>query len=241
MANKSSSLNLWNVEDKSSKLDIDVKTTHVEFTTTGTDQYLKFTPRLHLVDSTNGDVENVSQKLYTLEAAIASGAAGSAAATSLVQSNLTAYESANNQALATLNATVVSNKATSDANHTSDSQSRLCLKTDLETKIQGEEDARVADVATLTASLSTETTNRTTADQDEATARANADTTLQNNINIQTARIDAILAGSNVNLDTFLEVVNAYESADTNLLATVTQLQADLTTLTARIDELTNS
>lgn len=52
---------------------------------------------------------------------------------------------------------------------------------------------------------------------DEATARTAADTTLQSNIDTVSGRVDAILNGSSESLDTIVEVVAAFENADSDL------------------------
>ena len=52
---------------------------------------------------------------------------------------------------------------------------------------------------------------------DEATARTTADTTLQSNIDTVSGRVDAILNGSSESLDTIVEVVAAFENADSDL------------------------
>jgi hypothetical protein len=52
---------------------------------------------------------------------------------------------------------------------------------------------------------------------DEGTARTTADNTLQSNIDTVSGRVDAILNGSSESLDTIVEVVAAFENADSDL------------------------
>ena len=198
------------------------------------------TPALKLIDSVGGDIDNVSTKLHSIDAAIAAGNAGSAAASALVQQNLTAYETSNNGALATLSATVTSNRAVSDANHVHDAAARTSLETALLTAVSDEEAARQAADATLTTSLATEITNRTNAVSAEASTRAAADTALTNALAVETARIDNILLGASVDLDQFTELVSAFEAADTTTLATIATMQTQLTALQATVDALTD-
>ena len=239
MSSKSHSINLWNREDSSTKLDIEVTASSVDVAVTGS-QIVKINPALYLVDGVGGDITSVSTKLHDLTSDIASGNAVSATASALVQSNLTAYATSNYLTVATLNATVVSNKAISDLNHTSDADSRVALQTALETKIQDEEDLRVADVQTLTSTISTEIANRASAISALTTSTTNSQNTLQTNIDVEKTRIDAILNGSTVDLNSFTEVVNAYSSLNTSAIAQITQLQTDLATLTATVAALTN-
>jgi hypothetical protein len=82
--------------------------------------------------------------------------------------------------------------------------------------------------------ISNEATTRANEDAAEATARFAADSDLENKINTEKARIDAILNLSSSDLDTFKEIVTAYQNADSNLqnlintlTNTVNQLRAD--------------
>ena len=107
--------------------------------------------------------------------------------------------------------------------------------------IDDEESARISADAVLTSSIATEVTNRATAVSSEAATRAAADTSLQSQIDTEKGRVDGILAGSSVNLDSFLEVVNQYTSLNTDALAQIASLNTALVALTARVDELTSS
>ena len=230
-------LNLYSKTDDSiHSLDIEADDTLV--TIGGAAGTVKFANALALTDSTNGDVANVSTKLYALEAAISSG---NAAASALVQTNLDDYETSNNSALAVLTNTVVTNKSISDANHSFDADARTALNTALAAALQTEEDARVAAAATLTSSISTEASNRATAITNEATTRAAADTALQNAIDVEKGRIDAILASADVSLDTLKEIADAFASADTSTLSTVATINAQLQALQSVVDDLVSS
>ena len=237
---KSHSLNLWNVEDSSTKLDIDVSPAKVNIAVTGS-QPIVINPPLKLIDSVGGDIDSVSTKLHDIDAAIAAGNAGSAAASALVQQNLTAYETSNNAALATLNATVVSNKSISDAAQIADSDARTALQNTLQSAIDDEEARAIAAEGVLTSSLATEVTNRQTAVSDEATARAAADATLTANLASAQAQIDGILAGSSIDLDSFAEVVTQYSSLNTDALAQIANLNTSIVAIQAQLAELTSS
>lgn len=238
MASKSHHLNLFSATDDSIKsLDIDAGDSEVVF---GGAASLKFANALKLVDATNGDIPNVATKLYAIDAAIAAGNAGSAAASALVQQNLDAYETSNNAAIATLSATVTSNRALAVAEHTFDADARTALDTALSAAVAAEESARIAAVNTLTTTISTESTNRAAAISSEATSRAAAISTVTDAVNVEKARIDAILSGAAVDLDTLKEVSDAFAAADTSTLTTVANIQAQLTALQATVDELVN-
>lgn len=102
------------------------------------------------------------------------------------------------------------------------------------------------------AAISAETASRIAADSvldgkisDETNARVSADNDLDAKISTEKGRIDAILNGSDVNLDTFNEVVtyvNSLDATQLNLLqsqqAQITQLTTDLAALTAVVESL---
>jgi hypothetical protein len=91
-----------------------------------------------------------------------------------------------------------------------------------------ERDDRTSAISSLTTDLGTETSARTSAISSlttdlgtEASARQVADTGLQNNIDAINSRIDVILGfeadGTNTVVDTFKEVIDAYNSIDTSV------------------------
>ena len=235
---KSHSLNLYNLEDGSEKFEIDVTTAKIDVKTGGSKSIVLNMP-LKLIDS-SGNVDSVSTKIHSIDTAIASGNAVSATATALVQSNLTAYVSSNDTSLATVSATVTTNKAISDANHSSDAAARVQLESDVTALISTEETTRISDVASLDAKIDTEILNRLSGDASESSARQSGDLTLTNNLASCQSQVDGILAGSSVNLDSFLEVVNQYSSLNTSALAQIASLQTQLTALQAQVTELTD-
>ena len=90
----------------------------------------------------------------------------------------------------------------------------------------------------------------------EASTRAKADQALKESIRevvgriaaveatrseLQTTldkRVEALVTGSNINLTTLVELIAAYESADTNVLTKISAMQLALDALTARVDSL---
>lgn len=105
--------------------------------------------------------------------------------------------------------------------------------------------AEAAEASARQTAINDESAARFLADSTEAAARLAADNALQTSIDVEKGRIDAILAGSSVNLDTLVELVNAYNSADTGLQdqitalqASVASLQSEKTLIQAQLDEL---
>lgn len=97
------------------------------------------------------------------------------------------------------------------------------------------------EVATLTQALTDEIAQRTASVAAEVSTRTTAVTALQADLSTERVRIDGILAGSSVDLNSFAELVSAFEAADQDLLGTVASIQASLTLLTNRFNELTES
>ena len=139
----------------------------------------------------------------------------------LIRSEFAAADSALSSSLmVTINAL----QADVDANELDADNAIAALQADVD---QNELDADAAILAEETARIAADGAATT----DRAAIRtefAAADTTLQNNIDVEKARIDAMLSGSSVDLDTLIEIVDAYELADTNIISTITALQNDV-------------
>lgn len=229
---KSHSLNLWS-PDGQTKLDIDVLQSKVNFTTTG-GQSIDFSPVVKI-----GSIENVEQKFNDTDAAIAAGNVGSAAASSLVQTNLDAYTTSTNTEIATLNATVTSNRAISDANHLSDATSRVSLQTNLESKISTSELRAITAETTLTTNLSQEIVDRKASVSSEANIRQGQVDSLTFDLNVEKSRIDGILQGSTIDLNSLKELIDVFKSGSSDTLGLLSNIRGDLSQLTSRVDSLT--
>ena len=87
-------------------------------------------------------------------------------------------------------------------------------------------------IATLTSDLADETAAREAAIAEEHAHHVAAEAALQSAIDVEKGRIDAILAGSDVDLDQFAEIVSFVEGIDlandNSLLAAVTQINSDI-------------
>ena len=93
-----------------------------------------------------------------------------------------------------------------------------------------------AEAAARALAVSNEATTRASEDAAEATARLAGDADLESKINTEKARIDAILNLSSADLDTFREIADAYQNADSNLQTLITNLTTDLSQLRADFD-----
>lgn len=227
---KSHNMNLYS-PDESSLVNIAVANSAATF---HGDVPIQFNSRVDLTNSSGVVVhQDLTAKLTLMQSDITAAAATGTAAASQVQTNLDTYIASNNIAVAANTAAITTETAQRQAAVTA-------TTTTLTNLITAEETARLAADATLTTDLATEVTDRTTAVAAEATARAAAVTTLTGLINTEKTRIDGILSGSTVNLDSLAELVSAYESADSSLLTTITNIQTQLTALQAVVDTLTD-
>jgi len=111
-------------------------------------------------------------------------------------------------------------------------------------------------VMTVSNDLAAEIANRENAVSAEQLARSNADNSLSANINterverlaevsVERERINAMLSGSDINLDQLSELVTAYQSSDSDILVqigalttSINGLQSSLMALTLRVDTL---
>ena len=115
----------------------------------------------------------------------------------------------------------------------------------LQSNLNEEIAERIASDNALTSSINTEVQDRISAVSSEASARASA---IQAETTARVAavqavddKVNAITEGSSVDLDTLIELVNAYQNADTEIINTITSLQTAQTALQAKVDELTSN
>jgi len=231
MSTKSHNLNLYSPDELSA-----VRITVVDDKATfHGDVPIQFDSRVDFTDNVGTIIhQDLSAKLTTMTTDItnATVSPGTTPA-STVQGNLDTYI-ASNDPLVAANTTAITTEATDRANAIS------AATTTVTGLINDEATARSNADSTLTSNLSTEISNRTTAVANEATTRSTAVSDITALIDTERGRIDDILSGSSVNLDSLAEIVSAYESADNSLLATLTSIQSSMNTLQAQVNELTD-
>ena len=142
----------------------------------------------------------------SLSTAIANEESRATTAEGVLTTNLTNEIARATSAEATLASDISAEETRALAAEAAESSARADADSDLQSAID-------AEVARATAA---EAVNAQ-AVVDEATARTTADTTLQSNIDTVSGRVDAILNGSSESLDTIVEVVAAFENADSDL------------------------
>jgi hypothetical protein len=153
-------------------------------------------------------------------------------------------------------ATIAANKVESDAYVAAERDSRAAGDADLGDRIDQEISDRIAGDVALSGRIDTEATSRAAADSnlgayitDETADRIAADNIINALITTESAnqaadvlaqqlRIDAILAGSDVSLDSLTELVANYNLLDANQAARLAALIGDCVSLKAIISDL---
>ena len=215
MSSKSSCLNLWDVETKTSKFDVDVHETHIDFTCTGS-QKLVFTPVCDI-----GSVSDVSATIQAMEATqisddtarqseIATNVAAIAAETVSRQSGDSALSAQVGQEVSDRAAGDVANAAAIAAE---------------QTRAEGAE-------AVLTAAVYQEVSDRQAAISAENSRAVAAEAVLQ-------AAIDALGQFDVQTLVQIQSVIQAYTQADTSILTTLADLETRLAAAEATVAALT--
>jgi hypothetical protein len=201
-------------------------------------------------------VNNVANSILSNSADIVTEANARAAADTTLQSNIDTE--------AATRATAITNEATTrstadstlQTNINNEATAREAADTTLQGNIDAEATSRASADTTLQSNIDAEETARVAAVSAEATSRVAADTTLQANIDAEATaraddvasltaditteknRIDAILNLSQADLDTFKEISDAYQSADSDLQTLITNLTNDFNALKAVVDAL---
>jgi len=212
-------------------------------------------PTLKLV-SGDDTVNNVANKINTNAADVLAEVANRTAADTVLQNNiddeaLNRATGDNNEATARAAA-----DATLQTNINNEASARAAADTALQGNIDSEATARSDADSTLQDNIDAEATARVAAVSAEASLRSSADSTLQDNIDAETTarvadvaslsaditaeknRIDSILSLSTAELDSFKEIANAYQAADSNLQTLITNLTTDFNALKAVVDAL---
>ena len=212
-------------------------------------------PALKVVSGSD-TVNNVANSILANATAVVTEATNRANADTTLQANIDAEAAARATAITSEATTRSTADSTLQANINAEATARETADNTLQSNITAEATARTSADTTLQANITTEISDRQTAVSSEATARTSADTTLQANIDAEAAtraaaitsvqnditteknRIDAILNLSQTELDTFKEISDAYQAADSNLQTLITNLTADFTALKAVVDTL---
>jgi len=235
-----SSLNLYDVETASVKvMDLDAKADGLFLTSQANVPFSVGMP-MKVLDASGVSVD-LAEELMKLELDIISLDASGTADISFLQGQLDAYKIANDQSVGTLQAAVSTETAQRVAGQEADALSRETMKTDLETLIATENASLSTAINDNASNLSAEILNVEGLIQAN-TNKINTDVAnVTQYVDSQKSRIDGILAGADVNLDSFLEVVTNYSSMNTDSVAQVSALTTRVADLETMIANLTSS
>jgi hypothetical protein len=213
MSSKSSSLNLWGLETKDTKFDVDCHDDRVDFTVTGS-QKLVFAPVCDI-----GAVSDVSAKILAMEA------------TQIADDSARASEIATN--VAGLASEVVSRQsgdAALSAQVGQEVSDRSASHVQLQANIDAEQTRSEAKEAVIDAAITQEVADRTASVQSEVSRAVQAEQGLQQSI-------DALASVDTTTLAQIQQVIIAYGQADTSMIQTLqgleTRLQSAENTLSA--------
>lgn len=218
MSSKSSNINLYSADNLEEKA-LHVVSLDAKLSMTSPNEFELHAPKFVLAGQTDPshDIADLGLYLKTLTDLQSSDSVSQAA---LIASNTTA--------ISALDVREAANHAAQGALLGSETGRATTVETALQQAVDDEKTRAEAAEAGLASDLSTETS-----------ARSVADALLSAEISVERQRINDIVAGANVDLDSFLEVVTAYQSADSTILATIGALQVSLSALQAQVDALT--
>jgi len=235
-----SSLNLYDVETKSVRvLDLDAKANGLHLTSEGNLPFFVNTP-MKVLDASGISVD-LGYELMKLETSIISLDASGSADTSRIEGELNNYKTANDAAVGALQTGLSTETAQRIAAIDAAEIAREAMKTQLEALIASEDALLTTAINDNASNLSAEVLNLEGLISANTTKINNDIANQQQYTDSQKSRIDAILAGSDVNLDQFSELVTNYQSLNTDALAQVTALTARVTDLEGMIANLTSS
>lgn len=234
---KSSSLNLWDIETKETKLDIDAHKALILFSATG-GQYFKFSVVLYLTDDVNGDIVDVAEKLHGIEAGVNSITTNIGTQITTLQTDLSTYKTNNNTLMGTIQSEVYTEVANREAFQLADQQARNQLDTDIRALITDEKNDRTSDINLILNNLSTEANNREITIDDEVIRSQDVEIDINSQIIIERDRLNVILAGVDVDLASFQAIIDQFEALDEANLGSIDAITDRSTDLENRFNTL---
>ena len=159
---------------------------------------------------------DIAQEISDRSSAVSAEAAARSAADTTLQSNIDAEATTRATADSTLQGNIDAEEA-----------ARIAADSNLQSQITALDSKHDSDHAAMIASLASETT-----------ARISGDGALQTQIDAVESAVEAITNGSVASLDTLVEVVNAFENADSDLQAVITGNTSTISSVNTRVGTL---
>ena len=169
------------------------------------------------------------------------------AADATLQSNIDAEAASRVSGDAAVQAAVDQEVSDRQADVSAEESARQSADAYLQSVIELEAATRLSDDEKLQTSIDSETAARISAISSEATARSNADNTLSASIlaeqvarlaevAAERSRIDAILDGTDVDLNQLKELIVAYTTSDDNILSQISQINTTVAGIQSQLD-----
>ena len=188
----------------------------------------------------DADTLEITARNTAITSAVATELSARVAQDAVLQTNITAEAKTRADADVVLQTNITAEATARAAADTTEATARVSGDAAVQTAVNNEITARTAADAVLKSNITAEINARGLAVSNEITARTNADGVLQSNIaaeqtramdevKVERSRIDALLAGSSISLDSLLELVNAYTTSDTNILSQIATMTATIT------------
>lgn len=177
----------------------------------------------------------LAQEVSDRQAAITQEVSDRNAAIAVETARATAAEGVN----ATAIAQEVSDRQAAITQEVSDRNAAIAVETARATAAEGVNATAIAqEVSDRQAAITQEVSDRNAAIAVETARAQGVEAGIRTDVDSANSKIDAVVAGASVDLDTLVEIVNAYQNADTNILSTIVTLQNNLTTVTAQLNAL---
>ena len=188
----------------------------------------------------DADTLEITARNTAITSAVATELSARVAQDAVLQTNITAEAKTRADADVVLQTNITAEATARAAADTAEATARVSGDATVQTAVNNEITARTAADGVLQSNITAESNARGLAVSNEITARTNADGVLQSNIaaeqtramdevKVERSRIDALLAGSSISLDSLLELVNAYTTSDTNILSQIATMTATIT------------
>jgi hypothetical protein len=205
-------------------------------------------PVLKLI-SDGSVVNNVAQTILATQTLLASEQTARFDADTALGTRIDDEVTARNTAITNEATARSSADSTLQININNEANARSLADTSLQQSIDAVVQYQQTDHATVTAAIAAETAAREQAISDLSTTVANTSNSIQLSLNTQVSdlnssieaqkdRIDGILNLSSTELDSFKEIADAYQNADSNLLNLINNLTTDFIALKTVVDTL---
>ena len=188
----------------------------------------------------------IDDEVSARAAAVSAEASARAGGDATLQFNLDAETTARSSADTTLQVNIDQEVSDRTTAVTAEATARSSADATLQSNIDAERDLRIEDDEVLQTNITNESQARQHFDALEAKARSEADESLSAQIaaeqasrlaevKVERERIDAILDGTNIDLDQLKELITAYQTSDNNILAQIGAINSSINAIQSQL------